>query len=73
MSAYIPISLRDRQTISVNHPLCSHGVTLYQTNWGINAVQVRVNNSPIFQIPMAPLETSSSNPFGRLGFPPIRK
>jgi len=52
---------RDRQTISVNHPLRYHGVTLYQTNWGIDAVQVRVNNSPIFQIPMAPLETSSSS------------
>ncbi|WP_072623131.1 cytochrome c biogenesis protein [Spirulina major] len=54
---------RDRQTISVNHPLRHRGVTLYQTNWGIDGVQVRVNNSPIFQLPMAPLKTGSSGRF----------
>jgi cytochrome c biogenesis protein len=32
-------------------------VTLYQTDWGIAAVQVRLNKSPIFQIPMAQLDT----------------
>jgi cytochrome c biogenesis protein len=33
-------------------------VTLYQTDWGIAAVQVRLNKSPIFQIPMAQLDTN---------------
>ena len=46
-----------RKTIYVNEPLRYRGVTLYQTNWGIAAVQVQLNNSPIFQIPMAPLAT----------------
>jgi len=48
----------DRQTIYVNKPLRYRGVTLYQTDWGIAAVQVRLNKSPIFQIPMAQLDTN---------------
>lgn len=47
----------DHQTIYVNKPLRYHGVTLYQTDWGIAAVQVRLNKSPIFQLPMAQLDT----------------
>ena len=46
-----------RETIYVNHPLRYDGVTLYQTNWGIAAVKVQLNNSPIFQIPVAKLDT----------------
>jgi len=48
----------DKQTIYVNKPLRYRGVTFYQTDWGIAAVRVRLNNSPIFQIPMAPLDTN---------------
>ncbi|MGQ4645884.1 cytochrome c biogenesis protein ResB [Lyngbya aestuarii] len=47
----------DQQTIYVNKPLRHRGVTLYQTDWGIAAVRVRLNNSPIFQLPMAQLDT----------------
>ena len=46
-----------RQTIYVNQPLRYDGVTFYQTNWAIAAVRVQLNNSPIFQLPMAKLET----------------
>jgi cytochrome c biogenesis protein len=46
-----------RKTIFVNEPLRYHGVVLYQANWSIAAVQAKVNNSPIFQLPMAPLDT----------------
>lgn len=46
-----------RKTIYVNQPLRYDGVTLYQTNWSIAAVQVQLNNSPIFQLPMAKLDT----------------
>ncbi len=49
----------DRQTISVNHPLRHDGVTFYQTNWGIAGVKVQLNNSPILQLPMAPLPTEN--------------
>jgi cytochrome c biogenesis protein len=47
----------DRKTIFVNQPLRYNGVTFYQTDWGISSVRVRVNNSPIFQLPMAQLDT----------------
>lgn len=50
----------DKQTIYVNKPLRYKGVTFYQTDWGIAAVQVQLNNSPIFQIPMAKLATKSN-------------
>ncbi len=46
-----------QKTISVNHPLRYRGVTFYQTDWGIAAVQIRVNNSPILQIPITALDT----------------
>ncbi|MFB8788081.1 MAG: cytochrome c biogenesis protein [Potamolinea sp.] len=47
----------DKQTIYVNKPLRYRGLTFYQTDWGIAAVQVQLNKSPIFQIPMAKLDT----------------
>lgn len=53
----------DHKKIFVNEPLRYHGVTLYQTDWGIAAVRVQFNNSPIFQLPMAQL---NSNGNGRI-------
>jgi cytochrome c biogenesis protein len=35
-------------------------VTFYQTNWGIAAVKVQINNSPIFQLPMATIKTQGN-------------
>ena len=49
-----------QKTIYVNEPLRYDGVTFYQTNWGIAGVQAQVNNSPIFQLPMAPLDTNGN-------------
>ena len=49
----------ERKTIYVNEPLRYDGVTFYQTNWGIAAVKVQLNNSPIFQLPMAQLKTEN--------------
>jgi len=46
----------DRQTIHVNQPLKHEGVTLYQADWSIAAVRVQMNNSPVLQLPMAPLQ-----------------
>ncbi|MCP2729995.1 cytochrome c biogenesis protein [Limnofasciculus baicalensis] len=48
----------DRETIYVNKPLRYRGVTFYQTDWGVAGVQVQLNNSPIFQLPMARLEAN---------------
>lgn len=53
----------DQKTIHVNEPLRYHGVTFYQTNWGISGVKVQLNNSPIFRLPMAQLETSTPGRF----------
>ncbi|MEA5569824.1 cytochrome c biogenesis protein [Calothrix sp. UHCC 0171] len=47
-----------QKTIFVNQPLRYQGVTFYQTDWGISGVKVQINNSPVFQLPMAPLETN---------------
>jgi len=49
----------DRKTIHVNEPMRYGGLTFYQADWSIAGVQVRLNNSPIFQIPMASLRTQS--------------
>jgi cytochrome c biogenesis protein len=47
------------ETIYVNKPLKYSGVTFYQADWAIAAVQVKINKSPIFQLPMAQLATQS--------------
>ncbi|MDF5737348.1 MULTISPECIES: cytochrome c biogenesis protein [unclassified Nostoc] len=48
----------EHKKIFVNEPLRYHGVTFYQTDWGLAAVRVQFNNSPIFQLPMAQLNTN---------------
>ncbi|MEG4008380.1 cytochrome c biogenesis protein [Microcoleus sp. Pol11C1] len=47
----------DRKTIHVNEPLRYRGVTFYQADWAISAVRVRLNKSPVLQLPMAQLDT----------------
>lgn len=47
-----------RKKIYVNEPLRYRGVTFYQTDWGIAAIRIRLNNSPILQLPMAQLNTN---------------
>jgi cytochrome c biogenesis protein len=44
----------------VNKPLIYQGVTYYQTDWSISAVKVRINNSPIFKLPMAQLPAQNN-------------
>jgi len=48
---------QDRKTIFVNEPLRYNGVVLYQTDWSISGIRVQLNNSPVFRLPMAPLES----------------
>lgn len=40
------------QTISVNHPLYFEGLTIYQTDWQINGLNLEINNSKSIQIPV---------------------
>ena len=49
-----------RKTISVNDPLRCRGVTFYQTDWAMSALQIRVDGSDAFNLPMAPLEPDSN-------------
>jgi cytochrome c biogenesis protein len=51
----------DRQTIHVNKPLKYRGVYYYQTDWSISGVKVRLNNSPIFRLPMAQIGQGAQN------------
>lgn len=67
---YSDISAIDRQgrevkrkTIFVNEPFRYKGVTFYQTDWGIAAIRIQFNNSPVLQLPMAALNTNGN---GRL-------
>lgn len=48
----------EHKKIFVNQPLRYHGVTFYQTDWGLSGVRIQFNNSPIFQLPMAQLDTN---------------
>ncbi len=47
----------DHKTIHVNEPLRYKGVTFYQADWGIAGIRVRINKSPVLQLPMAQLDT----------------
>jgi cytochrome c biogenesis protein len=53
-----------KETIYVNKPLIYQGVTFYQTDWGISGLKVRVNNSPIFKLPMAQLGKEKARIWG---------
>ncbi|KAL9231621.1 hypothetical protein vseg_006823 [Gypsophila vaccaria] len=47
-----------RKTISVNDPLRYGGITIYQTDWGLSALQVLKDDEGPFNLAMARLKTS---------------
>ncbi len=49
-----------RKTIFVNQPLRYQGITFYQTSWTISGIKVKLNNSPIFELPMVELPTEGN-------------
>lgn len=53
-----------RKTIWVNQPLRYKNVTLYQADWAVGAVNVRINNSPTFNLQMAPLDVQGTKLWG---------
>jgi cytochrome c biogenesis protein len=53
----------DRRTIHVNQPLKYKGVSLYQADWSIAAIDIQLNQSPVLRLPMAQLDTGGQ---GRL-------
>lgn len=52
------------KTIWVNQPLKYKNVTLYQADWVISNVKVRLNNSPTFDLPMAKLKNAEGRIWG---------
>ena len=50
--------------MSVNDPLRYGGFTMYQTDWGISAIQVRVDGEGPFNLVAAALQTGDSKLFG---------
>ena len=38
--------------ISVNHPLRDRGLTLYQADWALAALNLRLGRSPVLQVPL---------------------
>ena len=53
-----------RKTIWVNQPLRYKNVTLYQADWAVGGVKVRINNSPTFDLQMAPLQVEGGRLWG---------
>lgn len=54
-----------RKTISVNDPLRARGVTVYQTDWAISAVEVRAGGgAEPFRMPMADLDPGGQKSYG---------
>jgi cytochrome c biogenesis protein len=50
-----------RKTIRVNDPLRYGGITIYQTDWGISALQILKNGEGPFNLAVAPLQRSGDN------------
>ena len=40
--------------ISVNHPLRTRGITLYQADWALVAIDIQIGRSPVLQLPLQP-------------------
>ncbi|KAL2635224.1 hypothetical protein R1flu_006703 [Riccia fluitans] len=53
-----------KKSISVNDPLRYGGLTMYQTDWALSAVQVRVDGSDPVNLVMASLEKGDKKLFG---------
>lgn len=53
-----------RKTISVNHPLRFGGVTIYQTDWSISALQVHRDGAGPFNLAMATIQGGDKKLFG---------
>ena len=49
-----------RRTIKVNDPLRYGGITIYQTDCGFSALQVKKNGEGPFNLAMAPLQLNGN-------------
>lgn len=68
-----------RKTISVNDPLRYGGVTIYQTDWSISALQILKDNKGPYNLAMAPLKINGDKklygtflPVGDINSPDVK-
>ncbi|XP_027162714.1 cytochrome c biogenesis protein CCS1, chloroplastic isoform X2 [Coffea eugenioides] len=68
-----------RKTISVNDPLRYGGITIYQTDWSLSAVQILKDNEGPFNLAMAPLQINGDKklygtflPIGDVNSPDVK-
>ncbi|XP_024974386.1 cytochrome c biogenesis protein CCS1, chloroplastic [Cynara cardunculus var. scolymus] len=68
-----------RKTISVNDPLRYEGVTIYQTDWSISALQILKDDEGPFNLAVAPLTVNGDKklygsflPIGNTGSPNVK-
>ena len=47
-----------RKTIFVNEPFIYKGITLYQTDWDILGLKIKINNDQIIQVPVKKIDTN---------------
>ncbi|QCD88519.1 cytochrome c biogenesis protein [Vigna unguiculata] len=83
---YTDLSLRNmdgkevmRKTISVNDPLRYGGITIYQTDWSISALQILKDNEGPYNLAMAPLQINGDKklygtflPVGDINSPDVK-
>lgn len=68
-----------RKTISVNDPLRYGGITIYQTDWSLSALQILKDNEGPFNLAMAPLQINGDKklygtflPIGDVNSPDVK-
>lgn len=68
-----------RKTISVNDPLRYGGITIYQTDWSISALQILKDNEGPYNLAMAPLQVNGDKklfgtflPIGDINSPDVK-
>ena len=49
-----PAPPAEEAQISVNHPLRTRGITLYQADWSLAAIDLQLGRSPVLQLPLQP-------------------
>lgn len=52
--------------ISVNHPLRYRGMTLYQADWTLAAIQIQLGRSPVLELPLQPFPQLGEQVWGLL-------
>jgi cytochrome c biogenesis protein len=60
-----PASTRQAE-ISVNHPLRYRGMTLYQADWTLAAIQIQLGRSPVLELPLQPFPQLGEQVWGLL-------